>query len=154
MKFLALVFGLILLSSCTGDNNREQFNTSIETLKNLNQIQKIEFEMKIEKLDEQNAVLLSRNTQLENDIAALRSYNTELEKDVRKLVSQVTEGASLPENGSKANEPDDPTKPVAIVPEGESIVLNPANSGGTRYLLVEIYLLRKDLKDINFYLKR
>lgn len=47
-------------------------------------------------------------------------------------------------------EADDPKKPVAIVPEGESIVVNPANSGGTRYLLVEIYLLREDEKDIGF----
>lgn len=47
-------------------------------------------------------------------------------------------------------EADDPKKPVAIVPEGESIVVNPANSGGSRYLLVEIFLLREDEKDIGF----
>ena len=47
-------------------------------------------------------------------------------------------------------EPDDPKKPVAIVPEGESIVVNPANSGGTRYILVEIFLLREEEKDTEF----
>ena len=47
-------------------------------------------------------------------------------------------------------EADDPKKPVSIVPEGESIVVNPANSGGSRYLLVEIFLLRKDEKDTGF----
>ena len=47
-------------------------------------------------------------------------------------------------------EPDDPKKPVAIVPEGESIVVNPANSGGTRYILVEIFLVREEEKDTEF----
>ena len=47
-------------------------------------------------------------------------------------------------------EPDDPKKPVAIVPEGESIVVNPANSGGTRYILVEIFLVREEEKDAGF----
>ena len=46
--------------------------------------------------------------------------------------------------------PDDPKKPVAIVPEGESIVVNPANSGGTRYILVEIFLVREEEKDTEF----
>ena len=47
-------------------------------------------------------------------------------------------------------EADDPKKPVSIVPEGESIVVNPANSGGSRYLLVEIFLVREDEKDTGF----
>ena len=37
-----------------------------------------------------------------------------------------------------------------LVPEGESIVVNPANSGGSRYLLVEIFLVREDEKDTGF----
>ena len=45
---------------------------------------------------------------------------------------------------------DDPHKPEPIVPDGESIVINPANSNGTRYLLVEIYLLRDNEKDTAF----
>mgnify|MGYP001453883356 CR=1 FL=1 len=54
------------------------------------------------------------------------------------------------ETADPAAEPDDPTKPVPIVPEGESIVVNPANSAGTRYLLVEIFLIRKEEEDTGF----
>ena len=54
------------------------------------------------------------------------------------------------ETADPTAESDDPTKPVPIVPEGESIVVNPANSDGTRYILVEVYLLREDEKDTGF----
>ena len=54
------------------------------------------------------------------------------------------------ETADPTAEPDDPKKPVAIVPEGESIVVNPANSGGTRYILVEIFLVREEEKDAEF----
>ena len=54
------------------------------------------------------------------------------------------------ETADPTAEPDDPKKPVAIVPEGESIVVNPANSGGTRYILVEIFLVREEEKDTAF----
>ena len=54
------------------------------------------------------------------------------------------------ETADPTAEPDDPKKPVAIVPEGESIVVNPANSGGTRYILVEIFLVREQEKDTAF----
>ena len=54
------------------------------------------------------------------------------------------------ETADPTAEPDDPNKPVAIVPEGESIVVNPANSAGTRYILVEIFLLREEEKDTEF----
>ena len=54
------------------------------------------------------------------------------------------------ETADPTAEPDDPKKPVAIVPEGESIVVNPANSGGTRYILVEIFLVREEEKDTEF----
>ena len=47
-------------------------------------------------------------------------------------------------------EEDDPEKPVSIVSEGTDIVINPAGSEGRRYLLVEIFLLRKDEKDTGF----
>lgn len=39
---------------------------------------------------------------------------------------------------------------ISIVGEGESIVINPANSGGMRYLLVDIYLVRANEKDKGF----
>ena len=54
------------------------------------------------------------------------------------------------ETADPTAEPDDPKKPVAIVPEGESIVVNPANSGGTRYILVEIFSVREEEKDAGF----
>ena len=54
------------------------------------------------------------------------------------------------ETADPTAEPDDPKKPVAIVPEGESIVVNPANSSGTRYILVEIFLVREEEKDTAF----
>ena len=54
------------------------------------------------------------------------------------------------ETADPTAEPDDPKKPVAIVPEGESIVVNPANSEGTRYILVEIFLVREEEKDTAF----
>ena len=54
------------------------------------------------------------------------------------------------ESDSAGTEEDNPKKPEPIVPEGESIVINPSGSGGTRYLLVEIFLLREDEKDKGF----
>ncbi len=60
------------------------------------------------------------------------------------------EPAAEGEEDTAATEEDDPKKPEPIVPEGESIVINPANSNGTRYLLVEIYLLRDNEKDTAF----
>ena len=47
-------------------------------------------------------------------------------------------------------EADDPEKPEPIVPEGEDIVINPADSNGQRYLLVEILLLREEETDKGF----
>ena len=61
------------------------------------------------------------------------------------------EGEGETEEGDAAGAvEDDPKKPEPIVPEGENIVINPAGSGGTRYLLVEIFLLRKDVEDKKF----
>lgn len=45
---------------------------------------------------------------------------------------------------------DESDGPIPIVGEDESIIVNPAGSGGTRYLLVEIFLVRDDDKDIGF----
>ena len=46
---------------------------------------------------------------------------------------------------------DDSKGPISIVgAEGEAIVINPANSGGMRYLLVDIYLIRGNEKDKMF----
>ena len=45
---------------------------------------------------------------------------------------------------------DDSEGEISIVGEGEAIVVNPANSSGTRYLLVDIYLTRGNKKDKGF----
>ena len=55
-----------------------------------------------------------------------------------------------PAEGADPNE-DNSKGPISIVGEGESIVINPANSGGTRYLLVDIYLIRASEKDKTFH---
>ncbi len=59
-------------------------------------------------------------------------------------------GEGEEEGDTAGTEEDDPKKPEPIVAEGENIVINPAGSGGTRYLLVEIFLLRKDVEDKKF----
>ena len=47
---------------------------------------------------------------------------------------------------------DDSKGPISIVgDEGEAIVINPANSGGMRYLLVDIYLVRANEEDKTFH---
>ena len=45
---------------------------------------------------------------------------------------------------------DESDGPIPIVGEDENIIVNPAGSGGTRYLLVEIFLVRDDDKDAGF----
>ena len=45
---------------------------------------------------------------------------------------------------------DDSEGPISIVGEGEAIVISPAGSGGTRYLLVDIYLVRQNEEDKTF----
>ena len=67
----------------------------------------------------------------------LQSSNAQQEKKYQKINNEINNLSKrigqikpLPENDSKIEETDDPTRPVAIVPEGESIVVNPSNSGG------------------------
>ena len=78
-----------------------------------------------------------------------QKQNAEATEDVEDDAEAAKETADE-ETVDPTAEADDPTKPVSIVPEGESIVVNPANSNGTRYLLVEIFLIRKDEEDTGF----
>ena len=101
------------------------------------------------------AVILPK--QISKAIAAASDTNgTQGQKQNAEATEDVEDDAEAPketadeETVDPTAEADDPTKPVSIVPEGESIVVNPANSSGTRYLLVEIFLLRKDEKDTGF----
>ena len=63
-----------------------------------------------------------------------------------------TEGGDGHEPAEGADPDQDDSKgPISIVgDEGEPIVINPANSGGMRYLLVDIYLIRGNEKDKMF----
>ena len=62
-----------------------------------------------------------------------------------------TEGGDGHEPAEGADPDQDDSKgAISIVGEGESIVINPANSGGSRYLLVDIYLIRASEKDLTF----
>ena len=92
--------------------------------------------------------------QIEKAIAAASDTNgtqAQVQKDGDEKKGEGDEKKEdADETADPTAEPDDPKKPVAIVPEGESIVVNPANSGGTRYILVEIFLLREDEKDTGF----
>jgi len=58
-------------------------------------------------------------------------------------------GHGAPGGVADPNE-DDSKGAISIVGEGEAIVVNPANSGGTRYLLVDIYLTRGNEEDKAF----
>ena len=163
MKYLMLFFGLIFLVSCTNDKY-EEISVSIETLKKQNESEKIALEGEIKKLNEQISALRSEKVQLEqglnNYVKYLQSSNDQQEKKYQKINNEINNLSKrigqikpLPENDSKIEETDDPTRPVAIVSEGESIVVNPANSGGTRYILAEIYLLRGKADDKGFQKK-
>ena len=74
----------------------------------------------------------------------------ELMDDVEDKVDCEHKEDEDTESVAAGTEEDTPKKPEPIVPEGESIVINPSGSGGTRYLLVEIFLLRGDEKDKGF----
>jgi len=91
------------------------------------------------------AVILPK--QISKAIAAASDTNG-TQGQVQKDGDEKKEGDE--ETADPTAEADDPTKPVSIVPEGESIVVNPANSAGTRYLLVEIFLIRKEEEDTGF----
>ena len=53
-------------------------------------------------------------------------------------------------SGSTDPDKDDSKGDISIVSDGESIVVNPANSGGMRYLLVDIYVVRANEEDKGF----
>ena len=98
------------------------------------------------------AVILPK--QISKAIAAASDTNGSHGQVQKDGEEKKGDGDEKKEDGEETADPtaeaDDPTKPVSIVPEGESIVVNPANSSGTRYLLVEIFLLREDEKDTGF----
>ena len=65
--------------------------------------------------------------------------------------SEEGAGHETPGGVVDPNKEDDSAGAISIVgEEGEPIVINPANSGGMRYLLVDIYLIRGNEKDKMF----
>lgn len=54
------------------------------------------------------------------------------------------------EKGEEKPKTDESQGEIPIVEEGDNIVINPAGSNGTRYLLVEIYLIRASESDFGF----
>ena len=75
---------------------------------------------------------------------AIRTVNWPSNQTASQTVNQPSNQTA------NAEQEDDPDAPVPIVGEDENIIVNPAGSGGTRYLLVEIYLLRAEDKDAGF----
>tara|TARA_Y100000588_G_C13859854_1_gene755726 strand:- start:31 stop:690 length:660 start_codon:yes stop_codon:yes gene_type:complete len=80
-------------------------------------------------------------------------------KDANSTDSNKTakaEAKAEPKDDSKKGEAsggdgkDESAGPIPIVGEDENIIVNPAGSGGTRYLLVEIFLVRKYDNDTGF----
>ena len=146
MKKLLSLICIVLMTAC-GSSEREQkladevLGLKTAQIQQTAQIQK-ETNQKITKLRE------DFTTQIEELYEEIENLN-------RQLAAATTDHAAEAEGGGHGThsgeaEEDNPKKPEPIVPEGEAIVINPAGSGGTRYLLVEIFLLRNDEKDIYF----
>ncbi|SVD16202.1 uncharacterized protein METZ01_LOCUS369056, partial [marine metagenome] len=60
------------------------------------------------------------------------------------------EGGHGESSGTGDSAEDNSVGEISIVGEGQPIVINPANSNGTRYLLVDIYLVRGNPEDKKF----
>ena len=152
MKKLLSLICIVLMTAC-GSSEREQkladevLGLKTAQIQQTAQIQK-ETNQKITKLRE------DFTTQIEELYEEIENLN-------RQLAAATTDHAAEAEDGGHGTHSDeteedtDPDKddskgPISIVGEGESIVINPAGSGGTRYLLVEIYVIRADEKDKGF----
>jgi flagellar basal body-associated protein FliL len=104
----------------------------VETLKNLQQLQKLNAEMTIGELERENENLRAKVTSLQIQIATLP----------HPVIVHGEEGGGNSKTETKQG------TPVPIVEEGKFIVVNPADS--TRYLMVEILLIRKNADDNEF----
>ena len=153
MKKLLSLICIVLMTAC-GSSEREQkladevLGLKTAQIQQTAQIQK-ETNQKITKLRE------DFTTQIEELYEEIENLNRQLAAATTDHTAEAEGGGAEAEGGGHGThsgeaEEDNPKKPEPIVPEGEAIVINPAGSGGTRYLLVEIFLLRKDEKDIYF----
>ena len=153
MKKLLSLICIVLMTAC-GSSEREQkladevLGLKTAQIQQTAQIQK-ETNQKITKLRE------DFTTQIEELYEEIENLNRQLAAATTDHAAEAEGHAAEAEGGGHGThsgeaEEDNPKKPEPIVPEGEAIVINPAGSGGTRYLLVEIFLLRKDEKDVYF----
>jgi len=153
MKVLVLSIFIFLFAAC-GPSQREQ-KLADEVLKLKEAELERKSEEKTQQLEEYNLELKRENAAHQNGRAALIERIDSLVEEIGSLKTNLSmvqkQNTELQEKLKDAGlDEEDHKKPVPIVPEGESIVINPAGSGGTRYLLIEIFLLRKDEKDISF----
>ena len=135
MKTTLLILMAVALVGC-GESKEEKL--SEETLKNPQQLQKLNAEMKIKELERENENLRAKVASLQIQIATLP----------HPVIVHAEEGAHAEESGGNRKTATKRETPVPIVKEGEFIVVNPA--GSTRYLLVEILLIRKNAFDNEF----
>jgi len=76
--------------------------------------------------------------------------STDGNKTAKEETKKETKASDKSGEASGGDGKDESAGPIPIVGEDENIIVNPAGSGGTRYLLVEIFLVRDDDKDAGF----
>ena len=148
MKKLLSLICIVLMTACGSSEREQKLADEVLELKTA-QIQR-EADQKIEDLrdgfDSQLAGLKQSNLRHQQEMADAASIINGLRKENEALKRQLNEKDAEVTDPDK----DDSKGPISIVGKGESIVINPANSGGNRYLLVDIYLIRANEKDKSF----
>ena len=82
--------------------------------------------------------------------AVADANSTDGNKTAKEETKEETKDSDKSGEASGGEGKDESDGPIPIVGEDENIIVNPAGSGGTRYLLVEIFLVRKEDKDTGF----
>ena len=141
MKQILLMIAVVALVGC-GKTKEEKL--SEKTLKNPQQLQKLNAEMKIKELERENENLRAKVASLQS-LFAEQVVGHHAEDGAH---GEGGDGHGAEENGGDFKIATKRETPVPIVEEGEFIVVNPA--GSTRYLMVEILLIRKNPLDVAF----
>jgi len=88
---------------------------------------------------------------IESTITMAMDVNATAKKKAEAEKKKAEEEKNKAEEGEeKKPKVDESAGEIPIVEDGDNIVINPAGSSGTRYLLVEIYLIRADKEDYSF----
>ena len=82
--------------------------------------------------------------------AVVDAKSTDGNKTAKEETKKETKASDKSGEASGGDGKDESAGPIPIVGEDENIIVNPAGSGGTRYLLVEIFLVRKKDTDTGF----